>query len=204
MKNVWNSYIVQFYFFSVILCFIMADSKETIDQQVEQATFGSGCFWCVEAVFERLNGVVNVRAGYTGGSAENPTYEEICAGTTGHAEVVKIEYNPRIISFEKLLDIFWVSHDPTTLNRQGADTGSQYRSAIFYHSDEQMKIAEASIKEAEKSGMYEDSIVTEIIPLTTFYPAEEYHQNYFRLNPNAPYCKLVIKPKLEKLNKHIN
>ena len=170
-------------------------------KKTEKATFGAGCFWCVEAVFERLEGVVDVRAGYTGGSTKYPTYKEICTGKTGHAEVIQIDYNPRIISYKKLLDVFWQSHDPTTLNQQGADIGTQYRSVVFYHNEEQQKVFQKSLRKTDKSGMYANPIVTEIMPLGIFYPAEDYHQNYYRVNPNAPYCRIVIKPKLEKLFK---
>ena len=179
----------------------MAETEKNINQNIEQATFGAGCFWCVEAVFERLKGVVDVRVGYAGGNTENPTYEDICRGKTGHAEVIQIDYDSSLISFEKLLDIFWKSHDPTTLNRQGADVGTQYRSAIFYHSEKQKETADTSRKKTNKSDLYTDPIVTEITPLTKFYIAENYHQDYFRINKNAPYCQLVIKPKLDKLYK---
>jgi peptide-methionine (S)-S-oxide reductase len=163
----------------------------------EFATFGGGCFWCVEAVFEKLDGIKSVVSGYAGGRKENPTYKEVCSGNTGHAEVVQIEFDPLKISYEKLLEIFWQAHDPTTLNRQGADAGTQYRSVIFYHSEEQKKQAEKS-KEAARWN-FTAPIVTEVVPLTKFYPAEDYHQDYFRNNPNAPYCAVVIRPKLEKL-----
>ena len=166
---------------------------------LEQATFGAGCFWCVEAIFERLEGVVDVRSGYTGGKIENPTYDDVCSGKTGHVEVVQVDYNPQIIGFKQLLDIFWKSHDPTTLNRQGGDTGTQYRSAVFYHSDKQRVIAEKSKKKADRSNLYEHPIVTEITRLSTFYPAEEYHQDYYRQNTNSQYCQVVIQPKLKKL-----
>ena len=182
----------------------MAETENNTQQEIEQATFGSGCFWCVEAVFERLDGVMDVRSGYAGGTTENPTYEEVCSGKSGHAEVVQIDYNPHVISYEKLLDVFWESHDPTTLHRQGADIGTQYRSVLFYHSDKQREITEKSMKRADQSGLYANPIITEIMPLSTFYPAEDYHQDYYRLNPNAPYCQVVIKPKLDKLSKQIN
>ena len=178
---------------------IMADTENITEQETEQATFGAGCFWCVEAIFERLDGVMDVRSGYTGGKIENPTYDDVCSGETGHVEVVQVDFNPQIIGFKQLLDIFWKSHDPTTLNRQGGDTGTQYRSAVFYHSDKQRVIAEKSKKNADRSSMYEDPIVTEITQLATFYSAEEYHQDYYRLNSNAPYCQVVIQPKLKKL-----
>jgi len=164
---------------------------------MEQATFGAGCFWCVEAVFERLNGVQSVVAGYAGGHTPNPTYEEVCTGTTGHAEVAQITFDPSRISYAQLLEVFWEAHDPTTLNRQGADVGTQYRSAIFTHSAEQQKTAEASRVEAQKH--FSKPIVTEILPLDRFTAAENYHQDYYRTNPNAPYCRVVITPKLEKL-----
>lgn len=165
--------------------------------RMEKATFGAGCFWCVEAVFERLDGVQSVVAGYAGGSKPNPTYEEVCTGKTGHAEVAQITFDPQKISFERLLTVFWESHDPTTLNRQGADKGTQYRSVVFYHDEKQKAAAERSKKEAQQG--FNDPIVTEIQPLKEFYPAEDYHQDYFRNNQNAPYCVFVIKPKLKKL-----
>ena len=177
----------------------MADTENNTQQNMEQATFGAGCFWCVEAIFERLDGVMDVRSGYTGGQIENPTYDDVCSGETGHVEVVQVDFNPQIIGFKQLLDIFWQSHDPTTLNRQGGDTGTQYRSAVFYNSDKQEVIAEKSKKQADRSSMYEDPIVTEILPLNTFYLAEKYHQDYYRINPNAPYCQVVIQPKLYKI-----
>jgi len=165
--------------------------------QREQATFGAGCFWCVEAVFERLDGVKSVVAGYAGGNTPNPSYEEVCAGNTGHAEVAQITYDPAVISYESLLEWFWKSHDPTTLNRQGADAGTQYRSVVFYHDDKQKAAAERS-KSAAQS-MFSDPIVTQIQPLPKFYEAENYHQDYYKHNPNAPYCLFVIRPKLKKL-----
>jgi peptide-methionine (S)-S-oxide reductase len=165
--------------------------------QQEQATLGAGCFWCVEAVFERLDGVISVEAGYAGGTKANPTYEEVCTGTTGHAEVARITFDPSRISYEKILEWFWKSHDPTTLNRQGADIGTQYRSVIFYHNDRQKALAEKSKREAQ--AMFKDPIVTEIQPLKAFYLAENYHQDYYRNNPHAPYCTFVIRPKLKKL-----
>ena len=203
MSNNWNHYFIKSYFVGIILGFIMAETESNIKYKIEQATFGAGCFWCVEAVFERLEGVVEVRAGYAGGNTENPTYEEICTGTTGHAEIIQINYNTGVIDYEKLLDIFWKSHDPTTLNQQGADIGSQYRSVIFHHNKEQQKIAMKSMQKVKESGIHVNSIVTEIIPMGIFYQAENYHQNYYRVNPNAPYCKVVIKPKLDKLTKNI-
>jgi len=164
---------------------------------LEQATFGAGCFWCVEAVFERLDGVKSVVSGYAGGHVVNPTYEQVCTGNTGHAEVARITFDPSVISYERLLEVFWISHDPTTLNRQGADIGTQYRSAIFYH-DERQKAAALSSK-AEAQERFNAPIVTEIVPLDSFYEAEDYHQDYFRNNRNAPYCRMVIQPKFDKL-----
>ena len=165
--------------------------------ETEVLTVAGGCFWCVEAVFEQLDGVHAVESGYMGGEVLDPTYREICSGKSGHAEVTQIHYDPKIVSYETLLDWLWRSHDPTTLNRQGADIGTQYRSAIFYHNDDQRKAAEASKVVAQKD--FAATIVTEITAATTYYPAEDYHQDYYRLNPNAPYCQIVIRPKLEKL-----
>jgi peptide-methionine (S)-S-oxide reductase len=167
-------------------------------KSLEKATFGGGCFWCVEAVFERLEGVEAVESGYAGGATPHPTYEQVCTGRTGHAEVAQITYDPAKISYDELLEWFWKAHDPTTLNRQGADRGTQYRSVIFYHNEEQRKAAEESKTHA--LSLFADPIVTEIQPLDTFYPAENYHQDYFRNNANAPYCAFVIKPKLKKLS----
>jgi peptide-methionine (S)-S-oxide reductase len=165
--------------------------------QLEKATFGAGCFWCVEAVFERVEGVHSVEAGYAGGTTPDPSYEQVCTGKTGHAEVAQISYDPEKVTYTGLLDIFWRAHDPTTLNRQGADVGTQYRSAIFYHNEQQKTAAEESKARAER--LFKNPIVTQIVPLTKFYPAENYHQDYFRNNPGAPYCVYVIKPKLDKL-----
>lgn len=167
--------------------------------RIERATLGGGCFWCLEAVFERLEGVKSVVSGYAGGTTANPTYKEVCSGETGHAEVVQIEYDRRKISFEKLLELFWATHDPTTFNRQGADVGTQYRSVIFHHSEAQKQAAEKSRAAAQKQ--FPRPIVTEIQPLTKFYPAEGYHQDYYRNNQSAPYCQMVIRPKLQKLEK---
>jgi len=167
----------------------------------QKATFGSGCFWCTEAVFERLNGVQKVVSGYAGGIVENPTYEQVCSGKTGHAEVTQITYDPKVITYDELLEVFWKTHDPTTLNRQGNDVGTQYRSVIFYHNDEQKRLAEKYKEELNKSGAWDKPIVTEISPFTNFYPAEKYHQNYYDNNPAQPYCSFVITPKVEKLEK---
>lgn len=165
--------------------------------KTETATLGAGCFWCVEAVFERLPGVRKVISGYTGGHVDNPTYKQICTGTTGHAEVTQVEFDPAVISFEKILEVFFEAHDPTTLNRQGADEGDQYRSAIFFASEEQRQAAVRAKAAAQKN--WDDPIVTEITPLGKLYPAEDYHQNYFKNNPNQGYCTFVIKPKIKKL-----
>jgi peptide-methionine (S)-S-oxide reductase len=164
----------------------------------------AGCFWCVESVFSRLRGVEKVVSGYTGGEVPNPTYGEVCDGTTGHAEVVQITFDPEVISFAELLEVFWRTHDPTTRNRQGADIGSQYRSAIFYQDDRQRQIAEQSKRAAENDNLWPNPIVTEIVPLSDFYAAEAYHQDYYRLNRNQPYCRMVIDPKITKLQKEFS
>ena len=168
---------------------------------LQKATLGGGCFWCTEAVFQRLKGVEKVVSGYAGGEIENPTYEQICTGRTGHAEVIQISFDANIISFEQLLEVFWHTHNPTTLNQQGADRGTQYRSVIFYHDDEQKQIAEASLKMTDATDLWSDAIVTEISPLPTFYDAEKYHQDYYNSNPYQGYCMAVITPKLQKLYK---
>lgn len=182
------------------------DLEKTMDKntglKTEFATFGGGCFWCIEAVFERIDGVQSVTSGYAGGMKKNPTYEEVCTGRTGHAEVVQIEYDPKKISYDELLDIFWKAHDPTTLNRQGADVGTQYRSIILYHNEAQKGAALKSKGNIGSSGAFSDPIVTEIEPLDTFYPAEQYHQNYYEKNPSAGYCTIVIRPKLKKMGLH--
>ncbi|MBI2442367.1 MAG: peptide-methionine (S)-S-oxide reductase MsrA [Candidatus Levybacteria bacterium] len=170
-----------------------------MEKQPQLATLAGGCFWCTEAIFQRIKGVLSVVSGYAGGKTENPTYEAVSSGSTGHAEAVQVTFDKTIISYEKLLDIFWHLVDPTTLNRQGADTGTQYRSAILYHSEEQKRIAIESKEKTENSGMYKNPIVTEIIPFTKFYKAEEYHQNFYNANQNYGYCSLVINPKIEKL-----
>lgn len=168
-------------------------------KKLQIATFANGCFWCTEAVFKRLKGVNEVVSGYTGGTKENPTYEEVSSESTGHAESLQITFDPSVISYETLLDVFWATHDPTTLNRQGNDVGTQYRSAIFYHNDEQKRLAEASKDRLEKSGKYDDPIVTKIEPFTKFYPAENYHKDYYDTHRGAPYCMVVIDPKVRKL-----
>lgn len=165
------------------------------------ATFGAGCFWCTEAVFLDLKGVSKVVSGYAGGKVKNPTYREVTTGLTGHAEVAQITYDPAVITYEELLEVFWNTHDPTTLNRQGADVGTQYRSAIFYHNEEQRATAEAYKRQLDASKVFRSPIVTEISPFTEFYAAEDYHQNYFELNPNQGYCQYVIRPKVEKFRK---
>lgn len=167
----------------------------------EFATFGGGCFWCLEAVFERLPGVVAVVSGYAGGRVTNPTYHQVCSGETGHAEVVRIKFDPARITFDQLLDVFWLAHDPTTRNRQGADVGTQYRSIILFHSAEQEAAARRSL-ERVNNGLFGGQIVTELVPAGAFYPAEEYHQDYFRTNAAQPYCQAVIRPKLLKLQRH--
>ena len=165
------------------------------------ATFGGGCFWCVEAVFLELKGVEKVVSGYAGGTVPNPTYEQICSGTTGHAEVIQIGFDPAVISYDQLLTVFWHVHDPTTLNRQGADVGTQYRSTIMVHNEEQRSIAEVSKAETDASGLWNDPIVTEIVLLDVFYPAESYHQDYYNRNPRQGYCSFVIAPKMQKFRK---
>ena len=169
--------------------------------QIEITTLGGGCFWCVEAVFQRVDGVLSVKPGYAGGHIDNPTYKQICTGTTGHAEVAQIEFDSDIIKFDRILNVFWQAHDPTTLNRQGNDVGTQYRSVIFYHNEQQKEKAEISKKNADKSGYWPDPIVTEITQLNNYSDAEDYHHNYYNDNPNQPYCIFVIKPKLDKLEK---
>lgn len=168
---------------------------------VETATLGAGCFWCIEAVYQDLQGINSAVSGYMGGLNDNPTYHQICGGDTGHAEVLQVQFDPGIISFADLLYIFWRTHDPTTLNRQGGDQGTQYRSVVFYHDEAQRQTAEAAKAETDASDLWPDPIVTEISPASTFWPAEDYHQNYFRLNPNQPYCSMIINPKLGKFRR---
>ena len=172
-----------------------------MNSNLETATLAAGCFWCVEAVFDDLKGVESVESGYSGGHTENPTYLQVCSETTGHAEVVNIKFDPEEISFKEILQVFFSVHDPTTLNRQGNDIGSSYRSAIFYHSDEQKRVAEEVIKEVTEEGVYDDPIVTEVKPFDKFYIAENYHQEYFANNPNQPYCAAVVAPKVAKFRK---
>lgn len=175
----------------------MNDSNTRLDT----ATFGAGCFWCVEAVFQDLEGVKSVASGYSGGKIKNPTYREVCSGLTGHAEVIQITYNPNKISFDELLEVFWQTHDPTTLNQQGADRGTQYRSVVFYHNEEQKQLAEKYKNALNDSQAFANPVVTEISQFTEFYKAEDYHQNYFNENGDEPYCRMVIKPKVDKFKK---
>ena len=174
---------------------------QEVTGNIDTATFGAGCFWCVEAVFQRLNGVKQVKSGYSGGQIKNPSYKEVCNGTTGHAEVCQIIFDKQVISFEELLEVFWKTHDPTTLNSQGNDFGTQYRSVIFYHHLDQKNLAEKYKAELNAAKVYDNPIVTEISPFINFYEAEDYHQNYFNLNGSQGYCKFVIQPKVEKFEK---
>jgi peptide-methionine (S)-S-oxide reductase len=180
---------------------MMSDANITNGTKTDTATFATGCFWCTEAVFQELKGVVKVTSGYSGGQVVNPTYEQVCNGTTGHAECLQVVYDPAVITNDELLEVFWEVHDPTSLNRQGNDVGTQYRSAIFYHNEEQRKKAEHYKEELNKSKAYDKPIVTEITAFSKFYPAEDYHQDYFRLHGSQPYCSLVIRPKVEKFEK---
>lgn len=176
---------------------IMVKDNKTI----ETATFGSGCFWCTEAIFTSLKGVEKVTSGYSGGTKANPTYKEVCSGTTGHAEVIQVEFDPEVITYNELLEVFWKTHDPTTLNRQGNDVGTQYRSVIFYQNENQKKLAEYYKTQLENSKIWDNPIVTEIVPYKNFYTAEDYHQNYYEQNTTQPYCSFVITPKIEKFKK---
>ena len=175
-----------------------------IPEGLEVITLGAGCFWCTEAVFQRLEGVEKVVSGYAGGLIENPSYRQICTGTTGHAEVIQVFFNPKKVSLESLLEVFWATHDPTTLNRQGGDVGPQYRSAVFYHSDTQKEIAAHLKADLNAKHVFDKPIVTEITAFTNFYPAENYHQDYFNLNGMQPYCQFVVKPKVDKLKKYFS
>jgi len=190
--------VVLFTFLNVIT---MESQVYQSDKYLEKATLGGGCFWCLEAVFDQVDGVKEVISGYAGGAVLNPTYQEVCSGNTGHAEVVQITFDPLKVSYSQLLDIFFAIHDPTTLNRQGADVGSQYRSVIFYHSPQQQAVANSKIAEVAKSGEYDGKIVTEVLPLPVFYKAEGYHQDYFAKHPEQPYCQIVISPKVAKFKK---
>ncbi len=167
----------------------------------EVATLGGGCFWCVEAIFDDLKGVIGAESGYSGGTVPDPTYEQVCTGKTGHAEVVRVTFDPQVVSYEDILRVFFTIHDPTTLNRQGNDVGTQYRSVIFYHDEKQKRIAEETLKEIESKKIWGDPIVTELSPFSAFYKAEGYHQEYFANNPNQPYCRIVIEPKVAKFRK---
>jgi peptide-methionine (S)-S-oxide reductase len=167
----------------------------------EMATLAGGCFWCLEGVFEQLRGVVKVESGYAGGTVANPSYRQVCGGGTGHAEVVQVTFDPAVISYREILDVFFATHDPTTLNRQGPDSGTQYRSAIFYHSPEQKRVGEERIAELNAADIWDAPIVTEVVPLEAFYPAEDYHQGYYRDNPGQPYCQAVVAPKVAKFRK---
>lgn len=208
----YRSFILSILFINIALSACLQDTgkkmkmssdkslSELQDKNYETATFGAGCFWCVEAIFQDLKGVERVESGFSGGHVKNPAYREVVNGDTGHAEVCNIIFNPDSISFEELLEVFWTTHDPTTLNRQGNDVGTQYRSAIFYHNEEQKKLAEASKKQVAPQ-IWDDPIVTEITEFDAFYPAENYHQDYFNLNPNQGYCRVVIAPKVQKFRK---
>jgi peptide-methionine (S)-S-oxide reductase len=176
--------------------------SESTGSDLQVATLGGGCFWCLDPIFKDLRGVVNVVVGYSGGSVKNPTYRMVCSGTTGHAESIQITFNPNVISYKDLLKIFFSFHDPTSLNRQGADVGTQYRSVIFYHDEMQQAIAEETIHEIDKTGIWGRPIVTEVTPFEAFYPAEDYHQDYFKNNPNQGYCRVVIAPKVAKFRQH--
>ena len=176
-------------------------NKKNMNDQLAVATFGNGCFWCTEAIFQQLKGVETVLPGYTGGQVKNPTYKEVCTGSTGHAEAIQITYDPVVISYRELLDVFFYTHDPTTLNRQGGDVGTQYRSAIFFHNKEQESDAKTIIAQLTEEGVYDDPIVTEVSPIDVFYQAEDYHRNYYNNNKNQGYCRAVINPKLDKFMK---
>lgn len=180
---------------------VLTKEELIMSEKTDTATFGAGCFWCVEAVFQQLKGVEKVVSGYSGGARDNPTYDQVCSGATGHAEVIQVIYNPEVVSYKELLEVFWTVHDPTTLNRQGADVGTQYRSVIYYHSDEQKQLAEHYKKELDASRSFSSPIVTEISPFTKFFSAEKYHQDYYNNNKNQPYCSMVIQPKLDKFKK---
>ena len=188
---------------NVLMLFFMSVRNLPGQEKTEQITFGAGCFWCVEAAFQKIKGVENVESGYMGGTKENPTYQEVCTGETGHAEVVHITYNPDSVLFSDLLRVFFTVHDPTSLNRQGADVGTQYRSSIFYHTPEQKKEAEEAIEKLNGSDIYDSPIVTEVTEATEFYPAEDYHNDYYNLHGDQPYCRVVITPKLRKVEKEL-
>lgn len=224
IKNVYRKGSIMFKFIAIFLFFIAVsvvigcslketklvktsqntderNNKMTDTTKLEKTVLGAGCFWCVEAIFQDLKGVEKVESGYSGGTTKNPTYKEVCNGTTGHAEVVQLTFDPSVISYEQILTVFFHVHDPTTLNQQGADVGTQYRSAIFYMNDEQKKTAEKVKEDITKSGLWDDLIVTEITPFSEYYPAEDYHQDYYNNNPNQSYCSYVIAPKVKKFYK---
>ncbi|MCC5942409.1 MAG: peptide-methionine (S)-S-oxide reductase MsrA [Balneolaceae bacterium] len=186
---------------TILLLSMNVMDEKSNKNETEVAVFGAGCFWCVEAIYQRVNGVIAVESGYAGGHVENPTYQQVISGKTGHAEVARVEFDPSVISYEELLEVFWHTHDPTTLNRQGADIGTQYRSAIFYFTPEQRDIALKSLRKTNDSDLWDDPIVTEVTPIINYSTAEDYHQNYFNNNPNAGYCSVVIAPKLAKFKK---
>ena len=202
MKNMLTAAMVTVFAFATVTG-VMAQNNKTIkamgNDQLKTATLGAGCFWCVEAVFQKLKGVEKVTSGYAGGHVKNPSYKEVTRGNTGHAEAVQVLYDPQVIGYEQLLEVFWKTHDPTTLNRQGADIGPQYRSVIFYHDDQQKALAEKSKKQMDQSGYFDDPIVTAIEAYTSFYVAEDYHQDFYQNNPNQPYCRFNIDPKMDKL-----
>jgi peptide-methionine (S)-S-oxide reductase len=200
------------FLFSIAFCFQNSCSQQenqvknkatmsAIQSKTDTATFGAGCYWCVEAIFQRLNGVISVESGFSGGHIKNPSYREVCTGTTGHAEVCQITFDPNVIGYDELLEVFWKTHDPTTLNRQGNDSGTQYRSVILYHNDQQRIRASQYKEKLEKAGIWNDPIVTEIVPFVAFYKAEDYHQDYYNQNASKPYCTFVITPKIEKFEK---
>ena len=196
------SILILFSFVTLQACGQSKSIKENqMNEDLELATFGAGCFWCVEAIFQRIDGVEKVVSGYSGGQVKNPTYKEVCQGTTGHAEVCQLSYDPVVVSFDELLEVFWQTHDPTTLNRQGNDVGTQYRSSIFYHNEQQKELAEEYKAKLDESGAFNGPIVTEIVGYKTMYVAEDYHQNYFNENGSQPYCSFVIQPKVDKLEK---
>lgn len=190
-----------FTIFAILIFTVVSTGSTNMKEKTELATFGGGCFWCVEAIFERVTGVHMVVSGYSGGHEANPSYKQVTSGTTGHAEVIQISFDPGEVNFTQLLDIFFKTHDPTTLNRQGADVGTQYRSIVLYHNDEQRQEAEKVIKELDAAGIWKDPIVTRVEPFDNFYKAEGYHQEYFENNPNQGYCRVVIQPKVDKFEK---
>ena len=191
--------------YSIILLVLLMSTFQTSEElKLKKATFGAGCFWCVEAIYENLEGVYNVESGYSGGHIDNPTYQQVTSGRTGHAEVIRFDYDPSIITYEQLLEVFWHTHNPTTKDRQGNDVGPQYRSVIFFHDEDQKSVALASKKRTDESGLWSNSIVTEISPLINYYTAENYHQDYYENNQNAGYCSLVIAPKVAKFKKEFS